>query len=236
VTGYCKVTVSAVDYYDNYATTITAASPGFTSAISSGTIVKHTPSIMLTPSSFSLGSPRDLGAQIMDAPPAGQTITFTKSPPNADKFNLSSLSCVVDGTGYCKVTVSAVDHLAAYSTTITAASPGFTSASSSGTIVQAVNCTVVCPLTLEVIQGSTKTYDVSVGGDVGCTLDNYNCSKLSGSDDISITKLDADTCQVTALNDARYGSAISHSEAGADTPCDTNINIKPLGWIETSPN
>jgi hypothetical protein len=193
------------------------------------------PSIDLTPASFSLGgSAQTLRAAIVNATPAEQTITFAKTGANPDEFNLSANTCAIDnGTGWCEISVTAAHRTSAFTATITASSPGFSSDSSNGTIVQALACTVSCPSTVEVITGQTKDYDVSVSGPAGCS-EIDSCSMADNAFELSSTKVDGNTCRVTSSGTNRAGSAVSTSSAGAGT-CPTTVYVKGPGWVETNP-
>lgn len=164
-------------------------------------------------------------------PVSGKTVNFSNS--NAGRFSLSAPSCVTGGTGECTASVSASDFTSTASTTITTSCPDCSSDSSTGNIIQTLNCIVSCPSSVEVVSGATKDYDVTISGPAGCnSLDN--CSKISGSSDVSVSQVDGNTCRVTAANTTRYGSAVSRASAGTGQ-CDTNVNIKGPGWVETNP-
>jgi len=197
-------------------------------------------SLSLYPSPLDIRSnPGVLYSKITDSsgnPISGKVVSFSKT--GSSKVNLPATpSCTTGATGpgECSINLTASDFLTDETAIVTGNCTGGISCSGQLTvnIHHILNCTVSCPSSIDVVSGQTKDFDVTIGGEAGCNaLDN--CQKVSGSGDISISQVDANTCRATAVSTTRYGSAVSRSSAGSGQ-CDTNVNIKGPGWVETAP-
>ncbi len=187
--------------------------------------------------SFSLGSSTTIEVSTItgSTPTPGKVISFTKAGTDPDKFNVPS-SCTTGADGKCSINVTSVDRTSSWTATITAQNADCGVKSTDGTIIPVPTCVVTCDSSVNVARGGTVLYNVTATGS-GCSS-LRNCSVTSGSSKITSDWNSTEyKCEVTAAGDAKYDTAVSTSTAGTgpQSSCDTNVNVKAPGWIETNP-
>lgn len=121
-----------------------------------------------------------------------------------------------------------------YNDIVTASSAICGTANLDLTVINVPVCNISCPESYTVVpDGAWHSYSCEVSGETGCKVDS--CSKTSGSSKVEVQTGSAlNTCEVKADPSARYDTAVSRATAGTGSD-DTDINVRPLGWIETNP-